>query len=145
MGIRIYLLLPNLIYPSKNIIMERDDLIVNDSYALNAHHSEEEGVKIRKKIVFVTVLLTLITAIEVAMGIIFKRAETFTWETIKWSFIVLTLVKAGYIVMIFMHLGDEKKNLRNTILIPYLVFIIYLIFIALTEALGHLDNFTVLH
>ena len=125
--------------------MERDDLIVNDSYALNAHHSEEEGVKIRKKIVFVTVLLTLITAIEVAMGIIFKRAETFTWETIKWSFIVLTLVKAGYIVMIFMHLGDEKKNLRNTILIPYLVFIIYLIFIALTEALGHLDNFKVLH
>ena len=125
--------------------MERDDLIVNDSYALNAHHSEEEGVKIRKKIVFVTVLLTLITAVEVAMGIIFKRAETFTWETIKWSFIVLTLVKAGYIVMIFMHLGDERKNLRNTILIPYLVFIIYLIFIALTEALGHLDNFTVLH
>ena len=29
--------------------MERDDLIVNDSYALNAHHSEEEGVAIRKK------------------------------------------------------------------------------------------------
>ena len=125
--------------------MERDDLIVNDSYALNAHHSEEEGVKIRKKIVFVTVLLTLITAVEVAMGIIFKRAETFTWETIKWSFIFLTLVKAGYIVMIFMHLGDERKNLRNTILVPYLVFIIYLIFIALTEALGHLDNFTILH
>ena len=125
--------------------MERDDLIINDSYALNAHHSEEEGVKIRKKILFVTVLLTLITAVEVAMGIIFKRAETFTWETIKWSFIILTLVKAGYIVMIFMHLGDERKNLRNTILIPYIVFIIYLIFIALTEALGHLNNFTVLH
>ena len=125
--------------------MERDDLIVNDSYALNAHHSEEEGVKIRKKIVFVTVLLTLITAVEVAMGIIFKRSETFTWETIKWSFIFLTLVKAGYIVMIFMHLGDERKNLRNTILVPYLVFIIYLISIAVTEALGHLDNFTVLH
>ena len=30
--------------------MERDDLFVNDSYALNAHHSEEEGVKIRKNI-----------------------------------------------------------------------------------------------
>ena len=125
--------------------MERDDLIVNDSYALNAHHSEEEGVKIRKKIVFVTVLLTLITAVEVAMGIFFKRSETFTWETIKWSFIFLTLVKAGYLVMVFMHLGDERKNLRNTILVPYLVFIIYLIFIALTEALGHLDNFTILH
>ena len=125
--------------------MERDDLIVNDSYALNAHHSEEEGVKIRKKIVFVTILLTAITAVEVAMGIIFKRAETFTWETIKWSFIILTLVKAGYIVMVFMHLGDERKNLRNTILTPYLVFILYLIYICFTEALGHVGNFSTLH
>ena len=125
--------------------MERDDLIVNDSYALNAHHNEEEGVKIRKKIAFVTILLTAITAVEVAMGIIFKRAETFTWETIKWSFIVLTLVKAGYIVMVFMHLGDERKNLRYTILTPYLVFILYLIYICLTEALGHIGNFTTFH
>ena len=125
--------------------MERDDLIVNDSYALNAHHSEEEGKKIRKKIVFVTILLTVITAVEVAMGIIFKRAETFTWETIKWSFIFLTLIKAGYIVMVFMHLGDERKNLRNTILVPYLVFILYLIYICFTEAGGHLGNFNSLN
>ena len=125
--------------------MERDDLIVNDSYALNAYHSEEEGVKIRKKIAFVTILLTLITAVEVGMGIIFKRAETFTWETIKWTFIVMTLVKAGYIVMVFMHLGDERKNLRNTILVPYLVFMGYLIFICFTAAAGHIENFSTLH
>ena len=86
--------------------MERDDLIVNDSYPLNAHHSEEEGVKIRKNIIFVTVLLTVITAVEVAMGVIFKRSETFSWEMIKWTFVTLTLVKAGYIVMSFMHLGE---------------------------------------
>ena len=121
--------------------MERDDLIVNDSYSLNATHSEEAGAKIRKNIIFVTVLLTAITAVEVAMGIIFKRAETFTWETIKWTFIALTLVKAGYIIMVFMHLGDEKKSLRNTVLMPYLVFILYLIFIAFTEGWGHLSNF----
>ena len=42
--------------------MERDDLIVNDSYAMAAHHSEEAGAAIRKKIWFVTALLTLITA-----------------------------------------------------------------------------------
>ena len=42
--------------------MERDDLIVNDSYSLDAHHSEEAGVKIRKNVYFVTVLLTAITA-----------------------------------------------------------------------------------
>jgi len=125
--------------------MERDDLIVNDSYSLNAHHSEEEGVKIRKKILFVTVLLTVITAVEVAMGIIFKRAETFSWEMIKWTFVTLTLVKAGYIVMSFMHLGDERSVMKKTILIPYLIFIVYLVYIAITEGFGHLYNFTNLH
>ena len=125
--------------------MERDDLIVNDSYSLNAHHSEEEGVKIRKNIIFVTVLLTAITAVEVAMGVIFKRSETFSWEMIKWTFVALTLVKAGYIVMSFMHLGEERSVMKKTILIPYLVFIVYLVFIALTEGFGHLYNLTNFH
>lgn len=125
--------------------MERDDLIVNDSYSLNAHHSEEEGVKIRKKILFVTVLLTVLTAIEVAMGILFKRSETFTWEMIKWTFVTLTLVKAGYIVMSFMHLGDERSVMKKTILIPYLIFIVYLVYIAITEGFAHLFNLTNFH
>lgn len=119
--------------------MERDDLIVNDQYSLDAHHSEEAGVKIRKKIVFVTLLLTAITVVEVFMGVMIKRADTAMWEATKWTFIVLTLVKAGYIVMSFMHLGDERKNLRNIILIPYAIFILYLIFIGLTEGIATLD------
>lgn len=125
--------------------MERDDLIVNDSYPLNAHHSEEEGVKIRKNIIFVTVLLTAITAVEVAMGVIFKRAETFSWQMIKWTFVALTLVKAGYIVMSFMHLGEERSVMKKTILIPYIIFIVYLVIIALTEGFGHLYNLTNFH
>jgi hypothetical protein len=125
--------------------MERDDLIVNDSYSLNATHSEEAGVKIRKNIIFVTVLLTAITAVEVAMGIIFKRAETYTWEAIKWTFVVLTLVKAGYIVMSFMHLGEEKSVLKKSILLPYVLFIIYLFYILATEGFGHLFNHTSFH
>jgi len=125
--------------------MERDDLIVNDSYPLNAHHSEEEGVKIRKNIIFVTVLLTVITAVEVAMGVIFKRSETFSWEMIKWTFVTLTLVKAGYIVMSFMHLGEERSVMKKTVLIPYLIFIVYLVFIAITEGFGHLYNLTNFH
>ena len=117
--------------------MERDDLIVNDSYSLNAHHSEEDGKGIRKKIYLVTVILSAITAVEVGMGIMFKRSETFTWTAIKWSFIILTLFKAGYIVMSFMHLGEERKNLRNAVIIPYFLFVAYLIFIALIEGASH--------
>ncbi len=106
---------------------------------MQAHHSEEAGKKIRKNVWKVTAILTAITVAEVAMGIIFKRSETFTWTAIKWSFIILTLFKAGYIVMSFMHLGDERKNLRRVILVPYVIFIAYLIFIALTEGISHFD------
>jgi cytochrome c oxidase subunit IV len=125
--------------------MERDDLIVNDNYALNAHHDEAHGKIIRKKIYFVTFLLSVITIFEVGMGIIFKRNETFTWTTIKWMFVALTLVKAGYIVMSFMHLGDERKNLRNAIIVPYVVFIVYLTYIALTEGFANMAIDRLLH
>lgn len=107
--------------------MERDDLIVNESYALNAHHSEEEGVKIRKKIIRVTLLLTLVTIVEVIMGSYFKRSESVGWYVVVGVFIVLTLLKAGYIVAVFMHLGDERKNIQRAILIPYGFFMVYMI------------------
>ena len=116
--------------------MERDDLIVNDSYSINARHGEEEGKKIRKKLYTVTAILTILTVFEIFMGVFFKRNGTFTWETIKLLFIVLTLVKAAYIVLIFMHLGDERKNLKYVVLLPYALFILYLIFIGLYEGLS---------
>ena len=99
--------------------MERDDLIVNDSYSVNARHSEEEGKKLRKKIYAVTVLLTVITIIEVFMGVAFKRNGTSTWEVIKLLFLGLTIFKAAYIVLSFMHLGDERRNLKYVVLLPY--------------------------
>lgn len=114
--------------------MERDDLIVNESYALNAHHSEEAGKKIRKNIYKVTVILTVVTIIEVIMGANFQRNDTFTWDMIVTGFVILTLLKAGYIVSVFMHLGDERKNIQRTILIPYIFFMVYMIvLIAITE------------
>jgi cytochrome c oxidase subunit 4 len=119
--------------------MERDDII---EYSLHAHHSEEEGVKIRKKIYWVTALLSIITIIEVAVGVFISRSDnegTNLWESIKIGYIILTLIKAGYIVLIFMHLGDERKHFKWMILAPYILFLLYLIFIALDEAVavGH--------
>lgn len=112
--------------------MERDDVI---EYSLDAHHSEEAGKAIRKKIWFVTALLTVITVAEVGMGAYIKQGSA-AWPFVKWSFVVMTLFKAGYIVMVFMHLGDERKSLRYVILVPYILFIVYLIFICLMEALA---------
>ncbi len=111
--------------------MERDDII---EYSLDAHHSEETGKKIRKNIVKVTIILTIVTTVEVLMGVFLAGTAGITWEMVKITFIVLTLVKAGYIVMEFMHLGDERKTLRYTILAPYALFILYLLFILVSEA-----------
>ena len=52
--------------------MIRDDIY---EYSLDAHHDEEAGKKIRKKIVFVTVLLTVITVVEVALGAFIKQGS----------------------------------------------------------------------
>ena len=107
----------------------RDDLIVNDSYAPMVNHSEEEGKAIRSKIWKVTALLSIITAAEIAMGIYLSARDSGYWAAIKWTFIILTLVKAFYIVMEFMHLGHESKSMRRYIIIPYAIFIVYLIFL----------------
>ena len=112
--------------------MERDDII---EYSLDVTHSEEAGKKIRKQIWFVTALLSVVTIVEVALGIYIKQG-TDLWPYVKWTFIALTLVKAGYIVMIFMHLGDERKAFKWVILLPYVLFILYLLFICLVEAMS---------
>jgi len=115
--------------------MERDDII---EYSLDVTHSEEAGKKIRKKIWMVTLLLSVITAVEVFMGIKIKQGADL-WPMVKWAFIAMTVLKAGYIVMVFMHLGDERKYFKWVILIPYVLFILYLIFICLFEAMAIFD------
>lgn len=112
--------------------MIRDDIY---EYSLDAHHDEETGKKMRSKIWKVTLLLTIITAVEVICGAFIKQSSDW-WTVTKWFFIILTLVKAAFIVLSFMHLGDERKGLKYVILVPYFIFILYLIFIALWEGLA---------
>jgi cytochrome c oxidase subunit IV len=85
-------------------------------------------------------ILLIVTTVEVVLGII---KPSFLVETIflgtkliNHVFIVLTIVKAAYIVNVFMHLGFERKNLKWTILLPAFILVPYLLFILLTEA-GH--------
>ena len=82
-------------------------------------------------------ILLVVTGVEVILGII---KPPFLVETIflgtkllNHIFIVLTLVKAAYIVMVFMHLGDERPSLQWTIILPAIILIPYLLFILLTE------------
>ena len=118
--------------------MLRDDLALDKEYSLSANHDEEHGKALRKKIIKVTIILTLITIVEVLTGAFVKQYDNGianeAWWMFKWSFIGLTLVKAGYIVLSFMHLGDERRNFRYMILVPYMFFISYLLINLLLEA-----------
>ena len=82
-------------------------------------------------------ILLVVTSVEVLLGIIQPKmlVETRFLGTslLNHIFIVLTLVKAGYIVLVFMHLGFERTTFKWTILIPAFILIPYLLFILLAE------------
>ncbi|OOG74671.1 cytochrome C oxidase subunit IV family protein [Flavobacterium sp. A45] len=96
-----------------------------------------EHVSNTKRIWTVFGLLSLITTVEVAFGIVKPDAlamNTFlTMSLLNWLFIILTIVKAYYIVWAFMHMEGEKRVLRNAVVYPLIFLVCYLLFILLTE------------
>ena len=82
-------------------------------------------------------ILLVITSVEVLLGInqpeILVENRFLGTSLLNHIFIVLTLVKAGYIVLVFMHLGFERTTFKWTILIPAFILIPYLLFILLSE------------
>ena len=82
-------------------------------------------------------ILLGLTAFEVLLGMFkpdFLNKTIFLGtKLLNHVFIILTIIKAAYIILIFMHLGFEKKSLKWTILIPVFVLIPYLLFILLSE------------
>ena len=89
-----------------------------------------------QKIWGVLIFLSIVTAIEVALGIL-KPPILMNYflglKLINWIFIILTIVKAYYITWDFMHVRDEKPFLKNTIILPLLILIPFLLFILLWE------------
>ena len=88
------------------------------------------------KIWGVLIFLSIVTTIEVVLGIIKPEILMNTFlstKLINWIFIILTLVKAYYIAWDFMHLRDETNGLQASIVITLLFLIAYLVFIILVE------------
>ena len=92
-----------------------------------------------KRIWFVFGLLSLVTTVEVFLGIVkpdFLHMYNFLgMNLLNWIFIILTVYKAYYIVWAFMHMEGEVVALRWMVVATAIFLIIYLIFILLTE--GH--------
>ena len=89
-----------------------------------------------QKIWGVLIFLSIVTVIEVVLGIVKPEILMHTFlgaKIINWIFIILTLVKAYYIAWDFMHLRDETNGLQVSIVITLLFLIAYLVFILLVE------------
>ena len=84
-----------------------------------------------QKIWGVLIFLSIVTAIEVALGIL-KPPILMNYflglKLINWLFIIMTIIKAYYITWDFMHVRDEKPFLKNTIILPLLILIPFLLF-----------------
>lgn len=89
-----------------------------------------------QKIWGVLILLTIVTAVEVVLGI-YKPDSLMTsflgMKILNWIFIILTIVKAYYITWDFMHMRDETSAMRRMVVWTAVFLICYLVFILLQE------------
>lgn len=88
------------------------------------HHEPSEGTKRIWKTFW---LLLGITVVELALGmsmyLLHGSIGTGLILFIKGVIVILSLAKAFYIVSIFMHLGDELRNMIMTIVVPLMLFV----------------------
>ena len=72
-------------------------------------------------------VLSVLTVIELALGyFLYGKGNDLSYPFVlstKLLIAALTLAKAYYIVSIFMHLGDEIRNMIMTIVVPLMLFV----------------------
>src|SRR5215216_2944089 len=91
------------------------------------HHDHNVGGG-KKEIYRVTIILSVLTIIELALGYsIYYIQNALTIHFIKGVIIILMLAKAFYIVGYFMHLKHELRNMIMTIVVPLLLFIWFIL------------------
>jgi cytochrome c oxidase subunit IV len=87
------------------------------------HHAPSEGTG---RIWRTFWILLIITLIELALGFtmyFFEGMPSWLHLFIKGAISILSLAKAFYIVSVFMHLGDEIRNMIMTIVVPLMLFV----------------------
>lgn len=94
------------------------------------HPDHSDEVSFKKKIIKTTVILSIITLIELGLGLLIHALhlpDNLGRLLIKGVIIILSLAKVFYIVSVFMHLGDEKRNMIMTIVVPSMLFIWFMV------------------
>jgi len=98
---------------------------VMNHHAHDSVKSEASKTQV-KRIMKITLWLSVITILEVAFGLS-AGAMGAPKSLAAFIFLALTILKAALIVRVFMHLGDEKKGFVIGVLIPLSLFIWFII------------------
>ena len=111
---------------------------------VTVHHPHTDDGSFKKKVIKTTVILSIITVIELGLGLLMYALhlpDDFRKLLIKGVIVILSLAKAFYIVSIFMHLGDEIRNMIMTIVVPLMLFVWFIIaFVADGNSYKNLRN-----
>lgn len=92
--------------------------------------AEEQHVGGGKKEIYrVTIILSVLTSVELALGfwMMDMPYEGLERHFVKGVIIILMLAKAFYIVGYFMHLKHEIRNLIMTIIVPLFLFVWFIL------------------
>lgn len=106
--------------------MDHQPVTISPEITFEHHTSDAEFKKRVKK---TTILLSVLTVIELAIGLAIynihkgENPSELLILMFKGLVCILTLAKAYYIVSIFMHLGDEIRNMIMTIVVPLMLFV----------------------
>jgi len=94
---------------------------------ITIHHEPSGSTKRIWKVFWI---LLIITMVELGLGLslyALELPEGLRMHLIKGVIIILSLAKAYYIVSVFMHLGDEIRNMIMTIVVPLMLFIWFIL------------------
>lgn len=98
---------------------------------------QEEGNSVVKRIWTVFGILSVVTIVEVVLGLFrpefLLHTDFLRMKLLNWIFIILTIYKAYLITWAFMHMEHESKGLRRSVVWTAVFLITYLIFIILVE------------
>lgn len=103
---------------------------------MSGEMTQEEYQKQVSSVWRVTVILAVVTIVEVVGALIYP--ESMSRTILNLFFIVMSLAKAYYIVAVFMHMGHEKRALQLTVLLPSL-FLVWAIIAFLWEGSAWLN------
>ncbi|GAO42182.1 cytochrome C oxidase subunit IV family protein [Flavihumibacter petaseus] len=99
-----------------------------DNFQEITHHHDYDREASRKEVIRVTVILTVITLVELALGFwLMSIHQELMRHFIKGLICIFMLAKAFYIVGYFMHLKHELRNMIMTIVVPLLLFVWFII------------------